>query len=253
MSNNSFLKQLIPLITAEVVAQPIMRFTGDAMGSFFGQRSPGPTGPDVEEGQRAGLGGAVRDAVYRGLTEEKIGSKKEGFTGGRKADNLNVRPHGTEAGRYITNIKRHSENPVMDFLYSSPEAVATTAGLAAPAALAIGAGYGFGELFGGSKPRSDYALAVQQSAPFGGTGNQNIDAAQASAYYQQQTAQMKFEHQMALQRARQDAQTPTNQPGSVPIGMGATAPALGVAGSIPGMDADLVAIGRSIYGSGLRA
>ena len=61
------------------------------------------------------------------------------------------------------------------------------------------------------------------------------------AYYQQQTAQMKFEHQMQLQQARQNAQTPANQPYG------------GVSGSIPGIDQDLASVGRSIFGTGLRA
>ena len=136
---------------------------------------------------------------------------------------------------------KHSENPIANLLYSNPETTATVAGLAAPAAAAIGTGYLAGGLFGGSKPRSDYALAVQGNPYLGNTGNPNIDAAQASAYYQQQTAQMKFEHQMQLQQARQNAQTPANQPYG------------GVSGSIPGIDADLAAVGRSIFGTGLRA
>ena len=114
--------------------------------------------------------------------------------------------------------------------------------MAAPAAAAIGTGYLAGGLFGGSKPRSDYALAVQGNPYLGGTGNANIDAAQASAYYQQQTAEMKFQHQMALQQARLNAQTPANQPYGG-----------GVSGSIPGIDQDLASVGRSIFGTGLRA
>ena len=54
----------------------------------------------------------------------------------------------------------------------------------------------------------------------GNSGNANIDAAQASAYYQQQTAQMKFEHQMQLQQARQQAQTPGRQNYGKALGLG---------------------------------
>jgi hypothetical protein len=93
-----------------------------------------------------------------------------------------------------------------------------------------------------SKPRSDYALAVQGNPHLGSTGNANIDAAAASAYYQQQTAQMKFNHQMQLQAMRQNAQTPANQPygggGGIPAGS-------------PGLDV-LDHMGRAIYGTGLR-
>ena len=239
--SNTFMKDLVTLLAAETVAKPVMQFAGDAAGAFFGQRSPGPTGPNVGEGERAGLGGAVRDAVYNAVTDQKVGSAAGGYTGAPKADRINVEPSGTEAGKYITTLMKHSENPIADLLYSNPETTATVAGLAAPAAAAIGTGYLAGGLFGGSKPRSDYALAVQGNPYLGGTGNANIDAAQASAYYQQQTAEMKFQHQMALQQARLNAQTPSNQPyGSV-------------SGSIPGIDQDLASVGRSIFGTGLRA
>ena len=238
------MKDLVTLLAAETVAKPVMQFAGDAAGAFFGQRSPGPTGPNVGEGERAGLGGAVRDAVYNAVTDQREGGSPRGYTGSgvTKADHLNVEPSGTEAGKYITTLMKHSENPIADLLYSNPETTATVAGLAAPAAAAIGTGYLAGGLFGGSKPRSDYALAVQGNPYLGGTGNANIDAAQASAYYQQQTAEMKFQHQMALQQARQNAQTPANQPYGG-----------GVSGSIPGIDADLAQVGRSIFGTGLRA
>ena len=240
--SNTF-KDLVTLLTAEAVAKPVLQFAGDAAGAFFGQRSPGHTGPNVGEGERAGLGGAVRDAVYNAVTDQRVGGSPRGYTGSgvTKADHLNVEPSGTEAGKYITTLMKHSENPISDLLYSNPETTATVAGLAAPAAAAIGTGYLAGGLFGGSKPRSDYALAVQGNPYLGSTGNANIDAAQASAYYQQQTAQMKFEHQMALQQARQQAQTPGLQNYG------------GVSGSIPGIDQDLASVGRSIFGTGLRA
>ena len=238
------MKDLVTLLAAETVAKPVMQFAGDAAGAIFGQRSPGPTGPNVGEGQTAGLGGAVRDAVYNAVTDQRVGGSPRGYTGSgvTKADHLNVEPSGTEAGKYITTLMKHSENPIADLLYSNPETTATVAGLAAPAAAAIGTGYLAGGLFGGSKPRSDYALAVQGNPYLGGTGNANIDAAQASAYYQQQTAEMKFQHQMALQQARLNAQTPANQPYGG-----------GVSGSIPGIDQDLASVGRSIFGTGLRA
>ena len=236
------MKDLVTLLAAETVAKPVMQFAGDAAGAFFGQSSPGPTGPNVGEGERAGLGGAVRDAVYNAVTDQKVGTAAGGYTGVPKSDRISVDPSGSEAGKYITTIMKHSENPISDLLYSNPETTATVAGLAAPAAAAIGTAYLAGGLFGGSKPRSDYALAVQGNPYLGGTGNANIDAAQASAYYQQQTAEMKFQHQMALQQARLNAQTPANQPYGG-----------GVSGSIPGIDQDLASVGRSIFGTGLRA
>ena len=63
-------KDLVTLLTAEAVAKPVLQFAGDAAGAFFGQRSPGPTGPNVGASQPAGLGGTIRDAVYSAITEE---------------------------------------------------------------------------------------------------------------------------------------------------------------------------------------
>ena len=247
------MKDLVTLLAAETVAKPVMQFAGDAAGAFFGQRSPGPTGPNVGEGERAGLGGAVRDAVYNAVTDQKVGSAAGGYTGAPKADRINVEPSGTEAGKYITTLMKHSENPIADLLYSNPETTATVAGLAAPAAAAIGTGYLAGQLFGGSQTQSMNTLPVQGNPHLGSTGNTNVDTINASLYADQQRYMMKLQHAQALKALRADAYTPANQPGSVPIGMGATAPALGVAGSIPGIDADLAQVGRSIFGTGLRA
>ena len=252
--SNTFVKDLVTLLAAETVAKPIMTFAGDTAGAFFGQRSPGPTGANIGEGQSAGLGGVVRDAVYNQLTNQGQTQYGDVLTSKGKerriAEQQGVRKvypnpdptKGDPTTDYLTAITKSSSNPVTDVLYSNPEVVANIAGLAAPSAIAAGAGYGIGELFGGSKPRSDYALAIQGNPYLGGTGNANVDAAQASAYYQQQTAQMKFEHQMALQQARQQAQTPGLQ------NYGG-----GVSGSIPGIDQDLATVGRSIFGTGLRA
>jgi hypothetical protein len=55
---------------------------------------------------------------------------------------------------------------------------------------------------------------------------------------------MKFQHALQLQAMRQQAQTPGVQ------GYGGAG---GVPGSIPGIDQDLASVGRSIFGTGLRA
>ncbi len=236
------MKDLVTLLAAETVAKPVMQFAGDAAGAFFGQRSPGPTGPNVGEGERAGLGGAVRDAVYNAVTDQKVGTAKGGYTGVPKSDHISVEPSGTEAGKYITTIMKHSENPIADLLYSNPETTATVAGLAAPAAAAIGTGYLAGQLFGGSQTQSMNTLPVQGNPHLGSTGNPNIDTINASLYADQQRYLLKLQHAKALQELRADASTPSNQPYGG-----------GVSGSIPGIDADLAAVGRSIFGTGLRA
>ena len=235
------MKDLVTLLAAETVAKPVMQFAGDAAGAFFGQRSPGPTGPYVGEGQTAGLGGAVRDAVYNAVTDQKEGGSEAGYGKVPKAERLNIRPHGTEAGRYITNIMKHSENPIADLLYSNPETTATVAGLAAPAAAAIGTGYLAGQLFGGSQTQSMNTLPVQGNPYLGSTGNPNIDTINASIYAERQKYDIKLQHAQALKALRADATTPSNQPYG------------GVPGSIPGIDQDLASVGRSIFGTGLRA
>ncbi len=236
------MKDLVTLLAAETVAKPVMQFAGDAAGAFFGQRSPGPTGPNVGEGERAGLGGAVRDAVYNAVTDQKVGTAAGGYTGAPKADRISVEPSGTEAGKYITTLMQHSENPIVDLLYSNPETTATVAGLAAPAAAAIGTGYLAGQLFGGSQTQSMNTLPVQGNPYLGQTGNPNIDTINASIYAEERKLNLKLQHAEALRALRADATTPANQPYGG-----------GVSGSIPGIDQDLASVGRSIFGTGLRA
>ena len=233
------MKDLVTLLAAETVAKPVMQFAGDAAGAFFGQRSPGPTGPNVGEGERAGLGGAVRDAVYNAVTDQRVGGSPKGYYGKgvTKADHLNVEPSGTEAGKYITTIMKHSENPIADLLYSNPETTATVAGLAAPAAAAIGTGYLAGQFFGGSQTQSMNTLPVQGNPYLGLTNNPNIDTINASIYAEERKSAIKLRHAEKLRALREDATTPANQP----------------YGAIPGIDADLAAVGRSIFGTGLRA
>lgn len=107
--------------------------------------------------------------------------------------------------------QKTSKNPFIDFAYKHPEAIGH--GITYGAPLAAVAGVGLATYFA-TKPKSDYRVG------FGNSGNANIDAAQASAYYQQQTAQMKFEHQMQLQQARQQAQTPGRQDYGKALGLG---------------------------------
>ena len=109
------------------------------------------------------------------------------------------------------SAEKSSENPLLNWAYKNPEAIGQGITYGAPIAGIAGAGLA---TYFATKPKSDYRVG------FGGTGNANIDAAQASAYYQQQTAQMKFEHQMQLQQARQQAQTPGRQDYGKALGLG---------------------------------
>ena len=223
-----------------------LQMAGDVSNLFLGLASPGPTGPNLREGETAvGIPGALGDATFSALTDTVPTSKASGYThGGAVPVKTYAAPEGSDKA-YLSAIKKTAENPnsfmggVTQMMYDNPETVSNLVRYGTPA---VGLGAAALGLHMASKPRSDYALAVQGNPHLGNTGNPNIDAAAASAYYQQQTAQMKFEHQMQLQQARQNAQTPANQPYGG-----------GVSGSIPGIDADLAAVGRSIFGTGLRA
>ena len=223
-----------------------LQMAGDVSNLFLGLASPGPTGPNLREGETAvGIPGALGDATFSALTDTEPTTKASGYThGGAVPVKTYAAPEGSDKA-YLSAVKKTAENPdsfmggVTQMMYDNPETVSNLVRYGTPVAGLGAAAIG---LHMASKPRSDYALAVQGNPYLGGTGNSNIDAAQASAYYQQQTAQMKFEHQMALQQARQQAQTPGLQ------NYGG-----GVSGSIPGIDADLAQVGRSIFGTGLRA
>jgi hypothetical protein len=244
---DAFFKTLGTVAANKAMEVPVA-LAGEAISSYFGQKSHGPTGPspkDIYEqkpdgsytdkvvGQGAtGFGGAVRDYAYSLMTERGWDPRmskqsaidndplnpKDMYNVGRRRP---VEPYkGTnEKGqdRWYSSYTKNSENPFLQGVYNNAESLASAAGITAPiaGAAAVGLGVHFA-----TKPRSDYALAVG-----GGmgpsTGNSNIDAARASAHYQQETAQMKFEHQMALQQMRQQAQTPGRQTGGGGMGGGA--------------------------------
>lgn len=152
-------------------------------------------------------------AMALGATEEEAtahafeGVPLPGFRGkpSIREDNFHLEGH----------RQKTSDNPIMDFAYQHPEAIGHVVTYGAPVA-AGAAALGLGHYFT-SKPRSDYALGLSGLGP--STGNSNIDAARASAYYQQETAELKFQHQMALQQARADAQTPGRQRAADPTGL----------------------------------
>ena len=208
---------------------------------------PGPVGPNLAEGQTAiGIPGALAYSALNRLTDKKGTTKASGYTHrGAEPVATYAAPEGSDTP-YISMIKKTAEDPnsfmggIKQMMYDNPVGVSNAIRYGTPA---VGLGAAALGLHMMSKPRSDYALAVQGNPHLGSTGNANIDAAQASAYYQQQTAQMKFNHQMQLQAMRQNAQTPANQP----YGGGGG----GIAAGSPGLDV-LDHMGRAIYGTGLR-
>ena len=245
----NILTQAMGLTLASHLDKPIGRgiqMAGDLAGLFFGLGDPGPVGPNLREGQTAvGIPGSLAYSTLNRLTDKKGTTKASGYTHrGAEPVATYAAPEGSDTP-YISMIKKTAEDPnsfmggITQMMYDNPIGVSNAVRYGTPA---IGLGAAALGLHMMSKPRSDYALAVQGNPHLGSTGNANIDAAQASAYYQQQTAQMKFEHQMQLQAMRQQAQTPGVQ------NIGAS----GVPGSIPGIDTDMNQIARSIYGTGLR-
>ena len=123
------------------------------------------------------------------------------------------------------------------------DAVNTASEVAKYGAIAAGLGataYGFGQMFGGEKPRSAYHTAVQGNPYLGSTGNPSIDAAAASAHFRARDREQKAELDQTLLMQKY-----LLSKGNVPnVG--------NVGGSIPGIDTDMNQMARSIYGTGLR-
>jgi len=126
------------------------------------------------------------------------------------------------------------------------DAVNTASEVAKYGAIAAGLGataYGFGQMFGGEKPRSAYHTAVQGNPYLGSTGNPSIDAAAAGAHFRERDRLQKAELDQTLLMQKY-----LLSKGNAPNmgGMGA------VPGAIPGIDTDMNQTARSIYGTGVR-
>ena len=138
-------------------------------------------------------------------------NKRVGYEQTVRPTQVNVPPElNRETGKWEAYYdKKPSEYAdwIPGFAYKNPETSAAVVGALNPiaqigAATAIGAG-----IYNYSKPRSDYAVAVQDSAQHGGY-NPNVEAAHASAMYRAQLEEQKFQHKMALMDARAQAATP---------------------------------------------
>ena len=229
-----------------------LQMAGDLAGLFFGLGSPGPTGPNLAEGQTAvGIPGALGDATFSALTDTVPTSKASGYThGGAVPVKTYAAPEGSDKA-YLSAIKKTAENPnsfmggVTQMMYDNPEIVSNLVRYGTPVAGLGAAALG---LHMASKPRSIYSAAVTGNPHLGETGNPSIDSARAASYFRSQEEDKKFLHAVYLRQLQAEARTPGNQGiGGVPTYGG------GVAGSIPGIDTDLAAVGRSIFGTGLRA
>ena len=158
---------------------------------------------------------ALRQSLYNQLVETvsaRPGKEEEKFlTSARGNYKKRVMPEteriDTKTGQTTFDLRKSSENPALNWMFENPSATADIGSIGIPIA-AGAAALGLGHHFT-SKPRSDYALGLSGLGP--STGNSNIDAARASAHFQQETAELKFQHQMALQQARAEAQIPGRQ------------------------------------------
>ena len=207
-------KDLIARGATEVV-KSVAKEVGDQVSDKYISKPVGgllETLGSAVTGSRKGLRGGIYDRLVepRYSTPER---QEETFLTKKKGDykkGLITRPVlNEETGKVRGDFKKQSDNPIMSWMYDNPNAVADIGSVGIPLA-----GAGLATYFA-TKPKSDYALGLGAS-----TGNSNIDAARASAYYQQQTAQMKFDHQMQLQNARQQAQTPGRQSYGNALGLG---------------------------------
>ena len=159
---------------------------------------------------------AFREGLKRGLVRRETATDKGVINKfmrekGNKKGMISDEPVMDASGTWHADFYRKSDNPIINAIYKNPDLAADVGAVGIPLGLA---GAGLATYFA-TKPKSDYALGLGAS-----TGNSNIDAARASAYYQQQTAQMKFDHQMQLQNARQQAQTPGRQAYGNALGVG---------------------------------
>ena len=132
------------------------------------------------------------------------------------------------------------------------DAVTTASNVAQVGAIAAGIGataYGFGQMFGGDKPRSAYHAAVQGNPYFGSSqysDNPSVDAAAAGSHFRQRDMYLKAQLESDLLQQKAMLNT-SNAPRISNVGgMGA------VAGAIPGIDGDMNQMARSIYGTGVR-
>jgi len=250
----NILTQAGALTLASHLDKPIgrgLQMAGDLAGLFFGLGSPGPTGPNLAEGQTAvGIPGALADATFNALTGEAVPTKREGGYVGNKGEAVKTwdAPEGSSKP-YLSALKRVAENPdsfmggIAQSMYDNPETVANIVRYGTPA---VGLGAAALGLHFASKPRSVYSAAVTGNPHLGETGNPSIDSARAASYFRSQEEDKKFQHAVYLRQLQAEARTPGNQGiGGVPTYGG------GIAAGVPGLDM-LDHASRSIYGTGLR-
>ena len=154
---------------------------------------------DIAEYKRVNFRKGI-PAKSKKLAEER-GFPEEYFRTTPRADEKII----DDVGRSERDLSRF-DGP--GWLVDDPARTARWAGRAALPAAAIG-GLGALEYFTqGEKPMTDYAMPVQ---PDRGGYNPNVEAAQASNYYQNQILDKKHLHAQELLHLREQARTPGTQ------------------------------------------
>ena len=193
-----------------------LQMAGDVSNLFLGLASPGPTGPNLREGETAvGIPGALGDAAFSALTDTpQPTTKASGYThGGAVPVKTYAAPEGSDKA-YLSAIKKTAENPdsfmggVTQMMYDNPETVSNLVRYGTPA---VGLGAAAVGLHFASKPRSVYSAAVTGNPHLGETGNPSIDSARAASYFRSQEQDKKFQHAVYLRQLQAEARTPGNQ------------------------------------------
>ena len=196
-----------------------LQMAGDVSNLFLGLASPGPTGPNLREGETAvGIPGALADATFNALTGEVVPTAvrpEAGGYSGKKGDAVKTyaAPEGSSKP-YLSAVKRVAENPnsfmgsIAQTMYDNPETVSNLVRYGTPA---VGLGAAAVGLHFASKPRSVYSAAVTGNPHLGETGNPSIDSARAASYFRSQEQDKKFQHAVYLRQLQAEARTPGNQ------------------------------------------
>ena len=229
---------------AEPVISKGIEFAGSHLGNFLG-----------------GMYDTARDATYQNITNQvpvppNLGGENPLVTKAgvprKRSDLGELRPDlatgGVQApheamGQQYAYTTKEPTSSWQDPFFNNPELTAKTVGALGPAAALSATGLFLNAL---NTSQSHNSLPVTRNQQYGGY-NANVEAAAAKAFFDQEREKTKYENQVNLLRARQEARTPGYQ--GIP-GMGAASPTGYTAA--PPINEEINNIARSIYGSGFR-
>ena len=192
-----------------------LRMGGDVANLFFGLGDPGPVGPNLREGQTAvGIPGSLAYQTLKGLTDTVDTDREKGYIHGGAEPVATFAAPEDSPKKFQSMIKKTAEKPdsfmggITQALYDNPVGVSNLVRYGTPV---VGLGAAALGLHMASKPRSDYAVAVQGNPHLGETGNPSIDSARAASYFRSQEEEKKFQHAVYLRQLQAEARTPGKQ------------------------------------------